>query len=140
IRIEIDALGRQRSNSLGRLTGNLSMSFLFGNTKSPPRAPTTAPGVQDVTSNGDANEFYRELTDRRPALLDERLKLHARIVDEFNLVMLDKMPKDELMKHVRAYIADYVQAEKISLNQKELNLFTEEVINEMTGFGPIEPL
>jgi pilus assembly protein CpaF len=33
-----------------------------------------------------------------------------------------------------------VRAEKISLNHKELETFIEEVMHEMTGFGPIEPL
>jgi pilus assembly protein CpaF len=115
------------------------MSFLFSNSKMPQRAPNQTPEETSTTSTEPSN-FYRELIERRPALLDERLKLHARIVDEFNLAMLEKMPRDELMKHVRAYVADYVHAEKISLNQKELNIFTEEIINEMTGFGPIEPL
>jgi pilus assembly protein CpaF len=121
------------------------MSFLFGKTRSSQRAetpivaPTTAPSSAE-TANSDTANFYRDLIDRRPALLDERLKLHAQIVDEFNLALLDKMPREELLKHVRAYVADYVHAEKISLNQKELNIFTEEIIDEMTGFGPIEPL
>ncbi len=115
------------------------MSFLFSSTKSSPRAPQAVPAAVDGAA-ADATGFYRDLIDRRPALLDERLKLHARIIDEFNLALLEKMPKEELFKHVRAYVADYVHAEKISLNQKELSIFTEEIINEMTGFGPIEPL
>ena len=31
-------------------------------------------------------------------------------------------------------------AERISLNQAELRLFAEEIVDEMIGFGPIEPL
>ena len=54
--------------------------------------------------------------------------------------MLEKLTRDELITQVRAYIGDYVRAEKISLNQKELEIFTDEIIAEMTGFGPIEPL
>ncbi len=118
------------------------MSFLFSSTRSSPRtaagngsAPVAEAGAPDASM-----KFYQELIDRRPVLLDEKLKLHARIIDEFNLTMLEKMPRDELLKHVRSYVADYVNAEKISLNQKELTAFTEEIINEMTGFGPIEPL
>src|SRR4029079_385640 len=38
------------------------------------------------------------------------------------------------------YVADYVRAERISLNQKELDLFAAEIVDEMIGFGPIEPL
>jgi pilus assembly protein CpaF len=77
---------------------------------------------------------------QRPALLEEKLKLHARIIDEFNLILLEKLPRTELVRQVRAYVANYVRAEKISLNQQELQVFSDEILDEMTGFGPIEPL
>ena len=77
---------------------------------------------------------------RRPALLDEKLKLHGRIIDEFNLALLDKLAPDELYRQVHVYVSNYVRAERISLNQKELEVFTNEVLAEMIGFGPIEPL
>jgi len=80
------------------------------------------------------------LIDRRPALLDEKLKLHARIIDEFNLALLEKLPHEEFVRQIRAYVMAYVRAENLSLNQKELNIFSEEIIAEMTGYGPIEPL
>jgi pilus assembly protein CpaF len=56
------------------------------------------------------------------------------------LAMLEKMPHEELVRQVRAYVANYIRTEKISLNQREVELFTSEIIDEMTGFGPIEPL
>src|SRR6202140_4715526 len=88
----------------------------------------------------DSETFYRDLIDQRPALIEEKLKLHARIIDEFNLTVLEKLPRAELVKQVHAYVANYVRAEKISLNRKELDIFAEEIIDEMTGYGPIEPL
>jgi len=66
--------------------------------------------------------------------------LHARIIDEFNLTLLEKLPRSELVKQVNTYVANYVRTERLSLNQKELAIFSEEIIDEMTGFGPIEPL
>jgi len=86
------------------------------------------------------DNFYRELIDQRPALLEEKLKLHSRIIDEFNLILLEKLPHAELVRQVHAYVAKYVRSERISLNQRELEAFTEEIIDEMTGYGPIEPL
>jgi len=80
------------------------------------------------------------LVAQRPALLDQKLKLHELIIDEFNLSLLDKMPPDELFKTVLSYVGDYLRQEKISLNQKELQFFAEEIVDEMTGYGPIEPL
>src|SRR5450631_501773 len=88
----------------------------------------------------DAQKIYRELIERRPALLDEKLKLHTLIIDEFNLASLEKLPREELIQEIRTYVADYVRAERISLNQKELEIFSDEIVDEMIGFGPIEPL
>ena len=95
-----------------------------------------SPGNQTV----GPDTLRQDLIENRPTLLEEKLKLHAQIIDEFNLALLEKLTRDELIRQVRAYIADYVRTEKISLNQKELEVFTDEIIAEMTGFGPIEPL
>src|ERR1700760_1555597 len=84
--------------------------------------------------------FYRDLIAHRPSLLDEKLKLHERIIDDFNLTLLEKLSPEELLKQVRSYVGNYVRTEKIPLNQKGLDMFTDEILNEMTGFGPIEPL
>ena len=119
------------------------MSFLFGNSVKADRPPSAKSEVQKQQPHGpqaDINRFYGDLIARRPALLDEKLKLHGRIVDEFNLALLEKLSPEELHRQVQAYIGNYVRAERISLNQKELAVFTDEVIAEMTGFGPIEPL
>jgi pilus assembly protein CpaF len=119
------------------------MSFLFGNSVKADRPPSPRTEVQKQQPRGpeaDVNRFYGDLIARRPALLDEKLKLHGRIVDEFNLALLEKLSPEELHRQVHAYIADYVRTERISLNQKELAVFSDEVIAEMVGFGPIEPL
>ena len=81
-------------------------------------------------------KFYREIIDRRPVLLDERLKVHAKIIEEFNLALLDKMAPDELLRNIRAYVTDYVREAKISLNHKELERFIEEVMHEDNGVRP----
>jgi pilus assembly protein CpaF len=123
------------------------MSFLFNNSLQAPRVPLPESpsakmdkAVADNRQASSAERSYQELIAEQPALIDERLKLHARIIDEFNLALLEKLPHDEFVRQVRAYVANYIRTEKISLNQRELELFTNEIIDEMTGFGPIEPL
>ena len=118
------------------------MGFLFRNSDNVERQPATpveAP-LRAVRPADGAERCYSDLMAQRPALLDEKLKLHGRIIDEFNLAVLEKLSPDELRREVAAYVANYVRAERISLNQKELEIFTGEVLAEMTGFGPIEPL
>ena len=119
------------------------MSFLFGNSvKANPSASARAEvrPLRPEAPRADVEQFYSDLIARRPALLDEKLKLHGRIIDEFNLTLLDKLSPEELHRQVQDYIGNYVRAERISLNQKEFDIFTNEVIAEMTGYGPIEPL
>jgi pilus assembly protein CpaF len=100
-------------------------------------APNVPPPLRRVA---DANFVYQELIDKRPALLDEKLKLHTKIIEEFNLTYLERLSRDDLIREIWSYVVDYVRAERISLNQKELEIFAAEIVDEMIGFGPIEPL
>src|SRR5258708_405639 len=114
------------------------MGFLSSTSvsKNEPIAPDKSP----ETPSARPDDFYADLIARRPGLVDEKLKLHERIIDEFNLTALEKMPPDELAKQVRTYVGDHVRRESLSLNQKELDVFSNEIIAEMTGYGPLEPL
>jgi pilus assembly protein CpaF len=76
----------------------------------------------------------------RPALLDEKVEVHGKIIDEFNLAFLDKMSREDLLRQITGYVSDYVRSQRIPLNQRELEAFTDEILNEMVGLGPIEPL
>ena len=105
-----------------------------------PRPKVIDSPAPERTSADEARVMYQELIDKRPALLDEKLKLHTKIIDEFNLPHLEKLTRDELIREIRSYVADYVRAERISLNQRELDIFAAEIVDEMIGFGPIEPL
>ena len=116
------------------------MSFLFDVPPQGPSIPAVPLSNRLHSQTNEAEALSRDLIAKRPTLLDEKLKLHARIIDEFNLTLLEKLPRSELVKQVNAYVANYVRTERLSLNQKELAIFSEEIIDEMTGFGPIEPL
>jgi pilus assembly protein CpaF len=116
------------------------MSVFFNATRKRDAVPPNVVPLTPAASVPGDDRIYSELISQRPALLDEKLKLHERIIDEFNLALLDKLPREELLKTVLGYVGDYVRAEQISLNQKELLQFAEEIVDEMTGYGPIEPL
>ncbi len=101
--------------------------------------PVAEPVAPPPKSESVAITRYEE-TARRPVLLEHRVKLHGKIIDEFNLAFLDKMPREDLRRNVSGFVSDYIRAEHIALNQKELETFIEEILDEMVGLGPIEPL
>jgi pilus assembly protein CpaF len=77
------------------------------------------------------------LTDK---LLDAKVRLHRRLIEEINLSALEKLPEDEIRKHIQQLVSQYILVERLALNAQELSEFVTEILDEMTGLGPIEPL
>ena len=90
------------------------------------------------------------LKDRLPAesanplhsdkLLDAKVRLHRRLIEEINLSALEKLPEDEMRQHIHQLVTQYIVVERLALNTQELNEFISEILDEMTGLGPLEPL
>ena len=77
------------------------------------------------------------LTDK---LLDAKVRLHRRLIEEINLSALEKLPEDEMRAHIQQLVTQHVVADRLALNTQELNEFVSEILDEMTGLGPLEPL
>jgi pilus assembly protein CpaF len=73
-------------------------------------------------------------------LLDIRLRLHGRLIDELDLSKLDKLDEAEMRRQVRNLVGDFARDERLALNTSELDRLGASVFDEMTGLGPIEPL
>ena len=76
----------------------------------------------------------------RQRLLDAKLRIHRRIIDEINLSAVEKIAVKELRPQIFELVAQHVTSERIVLNAQELEQFVDDILNEMTGLGPIEPL
>ncbi len=73
-------------------------------------------------------------------LIEAKVRLHRKLIDDLNLPMLERMSREELRVQISEIVGEYVRTERILLNSKELENFTTEVLDELTGLGPIEPL
>jgi pilus assembly protein CpaF len=73
-------------------------------------------------------------------LLEAKVRLHRRLIEELNLAALEKLPEQELKREIHGIISGWVVEERLPLNTQELNVFISEVMDEMTGLGPLEPL
>ena len=76
----------------------------------------------------------------REKMLDAKVRLHRKLLEEINLSALDKLPEEELRKHVHKLVSQYVLTDRLALNSEELDNFVSEIMDEMTGLGPLEPL
>ena len=76
----------------------------------------------------------------RDKLLDAKVRLHRQLIEEINLSALEKLPEEEVHRYVQQLVSKYVLAERLALNTQELAEFVSEILDEMTGLGPLEPL
>jgi pilus assembly protein CpaF len=73
-------------------------------------------------------------------VLEAKVRLHRKLIDELNLAALEKASREELRKLVAEMVSRYVLDERLPVNADELESLIDEMIDEMTGLGPIEPL
>ena len=95
--------------------------------------PVVSPAPPSETARAPVPEHDRQM-------LDVKLKLHARLIEELDLSKLDKVDDLELRRQVLALVVDFARDERLVLNQTELETLGLSVFDEMTGLGPIEPL
>src|SRR6202040_1949010 len=93
-----------------------------------------APAPEPVAPQPAANPLLSE------KLLDAKVRLHRRLIEEINLSALEKLPEEEMRSHIQGLVSQYVLTERLALNTQELNNFVLEILDEMTGLGPLEPL
>jgi Flp pilus assembly protein, ATPase CpaF len=110
----------------------------------PEQAPALAPESALWTLPVSPSEQTQPAASESPLLsdklLDAKVRLHRRLIEEINLSALDKVPEEEIRRHVQQLVSQYVMVERLALNTQELNDFVSEIFDEMTGLGPLEPL
>src|ERR1700681_2933331 len=126
---------------VGRFTAKRASAAEFVPVEEPPPALEGVswtvfpePAAEPVLPTANANPL---LTDK---LLDAKVRLHRRLIEEINLQALEKLPEDEIRTHIQQLVTQYILVERLALNQQELNDFVSEILDEMTGLGPLEPL
>jgi pilus assembly protein CpaF len=100
--------------------------------------PNAAPSLGAAEPPADAAPPANTLLSDK--LLDAKVRLHRRLIEEINLSVLEKMPDEEVRRYVHGLVSQYTLAERLALNAHELEDFVAEILDEMTGLGPIEPL
>jgi pilus assembly protein CpaF len=108
----------------------------FSGDRSPGGAnPKAAPMERRLAElTGDDNKLLKQ------ELIEAKVRLHRKLIDDLNLPMLERLSREELRVQISEVVSDYVRTERILLNARELETFTTEVLDELTGLGPIEPL
>lgn len=74
------------------------------------------------------------------ATLDLRVALHQRMIDKINLHALETMTRAEVSEQIRPLVSKLLIEEKAVLNGHEYDRLLDEILDEVLGLGPLEPL
>ena len=101
----------------------------------PPALPASAgaPGMT-LPGTGPANavsaELYQEI----------KGELHHRLIDKLDLSTIDQLSREQLRDELRQILGGVLAGTELPLNRSERELIVEELLDEVTGLGPLEPL
>ena len=77
---------------------------------------------------------------RQDKLLDVRMDLHKKLLETLNLTVLDKASEQDLRREISAISAEGLREMGVVLNASETDALIQELYDEVTGLGPLEPL
>src|SRR5713226_4573263 len=75
-----------------------------------------------------------------PQYQDLKFTLHRKLLDRINLEMLSSVAVERVRAEVRSAVAKLVEEEKTPLSLGEKDRIIGEVLDEVFGLGPLEPL
>ena len=85
--------------------------------------------------SGDAGALGEDL-----ARTELKVELHQRLLDVINLSALDSMSREQINAEVGDIIAEELNSQRHALNNAERRQLTNDVLDELLGLGPLEPL
>ena len=84
---------------------------------------------------GDAGAFTK-----RDKHTDLKVELHQRLLDLINLQALEKMSREQIEAEVGDIVAEELAKQNHALNHAERKQLVGDVLDELLGLGPLEPL
>ena len=75
-----------------------------------------------------------------PVHTELKMHLHARLLDMINLSVIDKMPPEVFRKEVGEIVRELLLEENKPLNLAEQARLVDDILDEVLGLGPLEPL
>ena len=97
-------------------------------------SPRSAEELRIVTV-GDAGAFAN-----RDSHTDLKVELHKRLLDLINLQALDQMSRAQIEAEVGDIVYEELTKQNHALNNAERKALVSDVLDELLGLGPIEPL
>jgi pilus assembly protein CpaF len=96
-----------------------------------PAAPAPEPVSAPVVSIRDK---------RRDDYTELKVSLHQQLIDRINLAALETMTRDQMQRDIGDIVQEMLKENNQALNTAERKQLVEDILDELLGLGPLEPL
>ncbi len=96
----------------------------------PAPAPAPAPKKQVVPADTQRLDRYTEL----------KVTLHQKLIERINLAALETMTREQVGRDIGDIVTDMLKEINHALNMTERRQLVEDILDELLGLGPLEPL
>lgn len=108
------------------------------------QAPAAVAPPPMAVPQGHGSSMYQRRNVEETSLnpVDQlKVELHRRLIERLDLEALEQIKDEgELTAQIRQAVFDFLRGESTPLSQSEREEIVEQIIYEVTGLGPIEPL
>jgi len=126
---------RQDQPGAGEPTANTASPAPVPAAPAPVPVPSVPePALPQATTDGS---YAPPVTD---ALRQTKEHIYGRLMEQIDLQTASRLPEDELRRQIVDVIGEIVIEEKLAINQLEQQMLAGQIVDDMIGLGPLEPL
>ncbi|MGV3512820.1 MAG: CpaF family protein [Novosphingobium sp.] len=89
------------------------------------------------TGKGAARDVERPDTENR---LNIKVDIHRELLERVNLALIERFSREELARELGPVIDEIIAERSLALNRYEKADLVDEILDELVGLGPLEPL
>lgn len=77
---------------------------------------------------------------RAAQMMDLKVRIHQQLIDRLNLSALEKLPRAQVASEAAQVVNELLESDGVALNRAERAQLNDDVLDELLGLGPLEPL
>lgn len=74
------------------------------------------------------------------AIIALKVSIHRALLDKINLAALEQLPRAQIQAEIKEIVGELLQEKRELLNSRERERLVSDVLDELLGLGPLEPL
>jgi pilus assembly protein CpaF len=111
--------------------------------RSDPTRRTGSPpggGESNWLTDGNGSPVDLDLDQGASVLQEIKVRVHRQLLERLNLSNIDALDRAQVVEEIRKVVHDLLAREAAPLNLEEREDLVEQILDEIFGLGPIEPL